>query len=318
MQQEDDDLDPGYRHNLSVVAGWDRYRWMSWLLEATDDRGSSIDWSLATTDNRGLSVEPLRFDSRADLAAAVSELYGLARENVRRPMREGLADALATWNRTHYSLSVLTSLAYIAAALQAPEALPKLLEILRLHHGLLTSAEEDEVVAAEILLSVIGGYPPEKTVEAMFSDLLMDNTVARELTALLAITVCKSSPGRFVECFNRYYERRCEPEEFFDDGSIVAAFAEVVPVETRNPLVPQLVAGARTLWMEAGKAAEVVTPGEIVPPDSEGRPAAIDTEVIPPRTAPSYEEDKTRYEVAFDDPDEILEDFRELLDEEAA
>jgi hypothetical protein len=306
MRDEDDDLDPGWEHNLAVVSGWDRYRWMSWFLAAVDERGPV--------------TEPLRLDSRATIAAEVSELYKLVRENVRRPMREGVADALAAWNRTHHSLGILTSLGYIAAALQAPEALPKLLEIMRVQRGLLTSSDEEEIIVAEILLSVIGGYPYDAHVEAMFSDLLMDNTVARELSALLALTVCKAKPHRFVECFNRYYDRRHEPEEFFDDESIVAAFAYVVPIAIRNPLVAQLSFGASALWMQAGKMAAVVASHEIVPPDAEGRPndTAADA-AIPPRATPSFDEAVARYAAGFDDPDEILDEvYDEAREEERA
>lgn len=285
--------EPRWEHNLGVVAGWDRYHWMSWYLQATADRGA------ATT-------EPLRFESRADRDAEINKLYKFALENVRRPMREGIADALSSWNTAHYSYDVLIALSYIAATLEAPEALPKLLHILHVHHRLCTSRDQDEVLVAERLVSVIGGYPSDPIVEARFSELLFDNKVAPELTALLALYICKSSPHRFAECFNRYYERH--EEAYFNDADIVAQFADLVPSETRNPQMPMLVFRAYELWMQAGKKAEVVDSYEIVPPDAEGRPNAVDVS-IPPRGERSYEEGKSRHDVAFDGVEEILEEL---------
>jgi hypothetical protein len=267
---EDVSSDSSWQRNIEAVAEWDPWQWSSWFLAASADR----------------DFAPVEIHPQARLTAEVAELYRNAGEKVRFAMRRGIVEALRTWTLDDYGdrgFAILNQLCWIVEKVRSTEAIPILLHILGDHRDLLPR-DRKALSAADNLISIVGGFPPDRAMEDVFSDLLLDDSTPPQLTSLLAVTIASASPSRFAQCLDRYVamsERA--PADFFNHPSVVKSFKAAVPSVAINKGLEYASPRAWVYWMVHGVEGEEIERGELFGFDVEGRTDIQDETLAPPQ-----------------------------------
>lgn len=283
--------------NAQTAQDWGASRWGSWYLAASDRRVKR-------------TLDPLRIHSDARIADEVEAIYIEMREPSRREMRAGCAYALRCWNHQHYTYDTLSALCWIAAQIRAVESVPVMLQIVKDYRSELFTDADETISVSDDMISILAGFVPDEggRIEAVFDDLLFDDSVNPTFAATLAVAIASSDHSAFARCLNRFCAvRTLAPKDYYSDEDIVAAFAEAVPQRIIRSSVDLLSAEANEYWMRVGVRARryngegyVLSSATLIGIAAEGRPDTRPEWPVSPQSSDG-KQFATRYAIRVDD-----------------